>query len=119
MKILLHSEIDSCAETHDTLSSYHVKTTLFHVLEDIHPDFWIPQNIFYCLRVCITRLLLFVMKGYCPNYFRPESNLLLKSNEIFDHCFCTSLYSNKRLFISKQLRGNLTDDGCKKVLYVF
>lgn len=132
MKILLHSNIDSCAETHDTLSSYHVKTTLFHVLEDIHPDFWIPQNIFYCFRICITRLLLFVMKGYCPNYFRPECNLLLKLNikekrgeivkklrrllkfEILDLCFCTSLYSNKRLFISQQLRANMTDDGCEK-----
>lgn len=132
MKILLHSKIDSCAETHDTLSSYHIKTTLFHVLEDIHPHFWIPQNIFYCLRVCITRLLLFVMKGYCPNYFKPECNLLLKLKikekrgeivkklqrllkfEILDLCFSTSLYSNKRLFISKQLRANLTDDGCKK-----
>lgn len=37
-----------------------------------------------------------------------------KIDEIFDHCFCTSLYLNKRLFISKQLRANLTEDGCKK-----
>lgn len=34
--------------------------------------------------------------------------------EILDLCFCTSLYSNKRLFISQQLRANLTDVGCEK-----
>eukprot|EP00105_Crassostrea_gigas_P035705 XP_019919853.1 PREDICTED: uncharacterized protein LOC109617696 [Crassostrea gigas] len=78
MKILIHVIIDVSAETHDTVSSYHLKTVLFHVLEDIHPDFWIPQNIFFCLRICLTRLLLFVTKSFCPSYFIPENNLFLK-----------------------------------------
>lgn len=78
MKILLHSEIDSCSETKDTLSSYHLKTVLFHVLEDVHSDFWVPQNIFNCIRICLTRLLWYVIKGCCPNYFYPECNLLKK-----------------------------------------
>lgn len=78
MKILLHTEIDSCSETKDTLSSYHLKTVLFHVLEDVHSDFWIPQNIFYCIRICLTRLLLYVSKGCCPNYFKSKCNLFLK-----------------------------------------
>lgn len=78
MKILLHSEIDSCSDTKDTLSSYHLKTVLFHVLEDIQSGFWVPQNIFYCIRICLTRMLLYVIKGYCPHYFNPECNLLMK-----------------------------------------
>nr|XP_034326957.1 uncharacterized protein LOC117689513 [Crassostrea gigas] len=78
MKILIHVVIDICAETHDTVSSYHLKTVLFHIIEDIHPEFWIPQNIFYCLRICLTRLLLFVMRGCCPSYFIPENNLFSK-----------------------------------------
>lgn len=78
MKILLHSEIDSCSDTKDTLSSYHLKTVLFHVLEDVHSDFWMPQNIFYCMRICLTRLLLYLIKGCCPNYFKPKCNLFLK-----------------------------------------
>lgn len=78
MKILLHTEIDSCSDTKDTLSSYHLKTVLFHVLEDVRSDFWVPQNIFYCIRICLTRLLLYVIKGCCPNYFNPECNTLLK-----------------------------------------
>lgn len=78
MKILIHVIIDVSAETHDTVSSYHLKTVLFHVLEDIHPDFWIQQNIFFCLRICLTRLLLFVTKSFCPSYFIPENNLFLK-----------------------------------------
>lgn len=27
---------------------------------------------------CLTRLLLYVIKGYCPHYFKPDCNLLLK-----------------------------------------
>uniref|UniRef100_A0A8W8I376 Mab-21-like HhH/H2TH-like domain-containing protein n=2 Tax=Magallana gigas TaxID=29159 RepID=A0A8W8I376_MAGGI len=78
MKVIIHVVIDICAEIHDTVSSYHLKTVLFHVIEDIHPEFWISQNIFYCLRICLTRLLLFVMRGYCPSYFIPENNLFSK-----------------------------------------
>lgn len=33
MKILVHTVIDSCAETNDTLSFYHLKTVLFYVIE--------------------------------------------------------------------------------------
>lgn len=50
-----------------------------------------------------------VKKRYCEKITEN-----FKIDEIFDHCFCTSLYLNKRLFISKQLRANLTEDGCKK-----
>lgn len=71
MKILLHVFFDLCSDMQDTISSYHLKTVLFHVLEDVHTDFWIPQNIFYCLRICLTRLLLFVMGGRCSKYFIP------------------------------------------------
>ncbi|XP_056023171.1 uncharacterized protein LOC125651346 [Ostrea edulis] len=78
LKVLIHFEVETCRETRDTLCSYHAKTVLFHVLEDIHSDFWIPSNIFYCLWICLTRLLLFVKRGVCPNYFIPECNLFLK-----------------------------------------
>nr|XP_034325530.1 uncharacterized protein LOC109617696 [Crassostrea gigas] len=82
MKILIHVVIDVSAETQDTISSYHLKTVMFHVLEDIHPAFWIIQNIFYCLRICLTRLLLFVAKGCSPSYFIPENNLFSKPRMI-------------------------------------
>lgn len=78
MRILIHSALD-LSDTNDTISSYHIKTVLFHVLEDIHPNFWIPLNIFYCLRICLTRLLLFLLRGHCPSYFISENNLFLKS----------------------------------------
>lgn len=82
MRILQHTVLDLNADTNDTISSYHIKTVLFHVLEDIHQEFWIPQNIFHCVRICLTRLLLFLMRGCCPNYFIPESNLFVKSRII-------------------------------------
>lgn len=44
----------------------------------MHQDFGIPQNIFYCVRICLTRLLLFVTRGCCPNCFIPERKLFLK-----------------------------------------
>lgn len=86
MKILLHTVLDLNADTNDTISSYHIKTVLFHVLEDIHQEFWIPQNIFHCVRICLTRLLLFLFRGCCPNYFIPESNLFVKSRVIQRRC---------------------------------
>ncbi|XP_056020429.1 uncharacterized protein LOC125649625 isoform X2 [Ostrea edulis] len=86
LKILIYFEINICDETHDTLCSYHLKTVLFHVLEDIHSDFWIPSNIFHCLWICLTRLLLFVKKGVCPNYFIPECNLFLKKRVVEKKC---------------------------------
>lgn len=82
MKIILHEEIDLNADTRDTLSSYHIKTVLFHVLEDIHADFWIAQNIISCVHICLTRLLLYVTNEYCPNYFIPEANLFFKKRII-------------------------------------
>lgn len=44
------------------------------------------HKIFYCLRICLTRLLLFVMGGRCSNYFIPESNLFLKTRFIEKKC---------------------------------
>lgn len=79
MKILIHSALDLSVDTNDTISSYHIKTVLFHVLEDILPSFWIPLNIFHCVRICLTRLLLYLLRGHCPSYFVPENNLFLKS----------------------------------------
>jgi hypothetical protein len=78
LKVLIHFKIEICDDTRDTLCSYHLKTVLFHVLEDIHSDFWIPSNIFHCLWICLTRLLLFVNKGVCPNYFLHQCNLFRK-----------------------------------------
>lgn len=91
MKVLIHLVIDACAETYDTVSSYHLKTVLFHVLEDIHPDFWIPLNIFFCLRICLTRLLLFVTKGFCPSYFIPENNLFSKPRIVEKRCIIQNI----------------------------
>ncbi|XP_061172891.1 uncharacterized protein LOC133182165 [Saccostrea echinata] len=78
LKIVIRDRINAHIEIHDTLCSYHLKTVLFHVLEDVHSDFWIPSNIFCCFWICFTRLLLFVRKGVCPNYFLPECNLFRK-----------------------------------------
>lgn len=99
MKILLHVVIDVCTETHDTVSSYHMKTVMFHVLEDIHPEFLIIQNIFYCLRICLTRLL-FHMKTVVSRLRRYISWILdytkyiLLSSNILDATF---IICHKRL----------------------
>ncbi|XP_062618267.1 uncharacterized protein LOC134279864 isoform X1 [Saccostrea cucullata] len=82
LKIVIHDKIEEHSEMYDTLSSYHLKTVLFHVLEDIHSDFWIPRNILYCFWICFTRLILFVSKGVCPNYFFPECNLFLQGTTL-------------------------------------
>lgn len=83
IKILVHTLIDSCAETNDTPSSYHLKTVLFTSLKISITTFGI-RRAYICLRICLTRLFLFVITGCCPNYFLHESNLFLKKNNYWE-----------------------------------
>ncbi|XP_061169012.1 uncharacterized protein LOC133178292 [Saccostrea echinata] len=63
------------------LSSYHLKTAVFWVIQqNLIPD-WYPQNLLECFWVCFKRLLKWVYEGVCPNFFIPENNMFL--NKIF------------------------------------
>ena len=59
----------------DSLSSYHIKTCMFSVIENTPCEFWKPENLLVCISLCLRKLLEWVDAGYCPNYFIPDENM--------------------------------------------
>ena len=59
----------------DSLSSYHVKTCMFHAIENTPCTLWKPENLLSCISLCLRKLLEWIQAGYCPNYFIPEENM--------------------------------------------
>ena len=66
----------------ETLTSYHCKTCIFYMLENMSNDLWIPKNLASCLLMCLRQIRMWVKKGNCPNYFIPGENMFDRiSNE--------------------------------------
>lgn len=59
----------------ECISSYHWKTCLFYVIEENNLDVWRKENLFQCVKLCITRMLDWVRQGFCPNYFILSENM--------------------------------------------
>ena len=57
------------------ISSYHLKTCLFYVLENTRCSFWKRKNLTQCMMVCLCALMKWVYLGYCRNYFIKEENM--------------------------------------------
>ena len=59
----------------ESLSSYHLKTCLFYMLENTPSELWIPENLLACMEGCLEYILSWVRRGVCPNYFIPSENM--------------------------------------------
>ncbi|CAC5399323.1 unnamed protein product [Mytilus coruscus] len=59
----------------ECITSYHLKTCLFYVIEENNLDIWGKSNLFHCVKLCITRMLDWVRQGSCPNYFIRSENM--------------------------------------------
>ncbi|XP_062616450.1 uncharacterized protein LOC134278146 [Saccostrea cucullata] len=59
------------------LCSYHMKTTVFWVIQQNTIPHWCPQNLLECFWVCFKLILKWVYEGACPNFFIPENNMFL------------------------------------------
>ena len=57
------------------LQSYHLKTTLFWVCEEVPPDDWRRDNIGIGVLTILQKLYCFLVNMSCPQYFIPENNL--------------------------------------------
>ena len=57
------------------LSTYHLKTVFFWVLEKTDGSIWKEENRAYCCMLLLQYLRMFIMKGNLPHYFLPENNL--------------------------------------------
>ncbi|XP_033754633.1 uncharacterized protein LOC117337652 [Pecten maximus] len=61
----------------DILSSYIMKTVLFHATENTPDSFWQEKHTFLCFMFCLNILITWVNAGYCPNYFIKRNNMFL------------------------------------------
>ncbi|XP_060065091.1 uncharacterized protein LOC132545418 [Ylistrum balloti] len=78
LKILLKNmkeSLENVFKDEDVLSSYILKTIVFHAVENTPEAFWNEKNHFICFWFCFNILCSWVKAGYCPQYFIPQNNL--------------------------------------------
>ena len=75
-ELLSNYTCEDCGE--NLINSYHMKTIMMWVSENVPETLWIPKRLVLCLRICLRYLKHFVNIGYLPDYFLPNRNLLIK-----------------------------------------
>ncbi|XP_021366311.1 uncharacterized protein LOC110458748 [Mizuhopecten yessoensis] len=61
----------------DIISSYIIKTVIFHAVESTPGSFWQEKQTFLCFMLCLKILVNWVKVGHCPNYFIKNNNMFL------------------------------------------
>ncbi|XP_033753774.1 uncharacterized protein LOC117337097 [Pecten maximus] len=61
----------------DIISSYIIKTVIFHTVENTPGLLWQEKHTFLCFILCLNILITWVKTGYCPNYFIKGNNMFL------------------------------------------
>ena len=59
----------------ESLSSYHMKTSMFYTIENTPKSFLTPGNLLGCVSACLRRIMTWVESGVCPNYFISKENM--------------------------------------------
>ncbi|XP_061194847.1 uncharacterized protein LOC133203006 [Saccostrea echinata] len=78
LKVFLKEVINhQIGDTNKLLCSYHMKTTIFWVIQQNMIHHWCPQNLLECFWVCFKVILRWVYEGVCPNFFIPQNNMFL------------------------------------------
>ncbi|XP_052086257.1 uncharacterized protein LOC127723606 [Mytilus californianus] len=78
LKLTLKRIINTNDDVKDLLCSYFLKTALFWVSEEVDIDTFQIPKLFRCYFICLHKLISWVEKCYCPNYFIPEHNMFLE-----------------------------------------
>jgi hypothetical protein len=71
IKTLYHQKLKKL----EIISSYHLKTVFFYTCERLHRQCW-EENMGSCILFFLDILIECVEKGYIPNFFIPENNLI-------------------------------------------
>ena len=74
LKEVINKQLD---ETNKLLSSYHMKTVVFWVIQQSAAPIWYPQNFLAGFWFCFKVLIKYVYEGFCPNFCIPQNNLFL------------------------------------------
>lgn len=63
------------------LTSYHIKTVMFWMLEKEEHSFWSEESTLEIFFRVLRKLLEFTKDGFCPHYFIPKHNLFYKASK--------------------------------------
>ncbi|XP_062612785.1 uncharacterized protein LOC134274520, partial [Saccostrea cucullata] len=78
LKLILREIINNGVGDDDKLlCSYHMKTSVFWVIQQNTIPHWCPQNLLECFWVCFKLIIKWVYEGGCPNFFIPGNNMFL------------------------------------------
>ncbi|VDI24637.1 Hypothetical predicted protein [Mytilus galloprovincialis] len=77
LKLMLKQIINTNKHVEGLLCSYFLKTALFWVSEKVDIDTFQISKLFVCFSHCLDKLISWVKKCYCPNYFIPVHNMFL------------------------------------------
>lgn len=79
LKITLKELINKTESTAELLCSYFLKTCLFWLIEETDNEdcIWNVTNLFSCFRLCMNKIIEWVDKCYCPNFFIPHNNMFI------------------------------------------
>ena len=64
-----------------SLTSYHLKTVMFWMLEETEPSFWSRERIVDIFMCALKKLLEYTRDGFLPHYFIPSHNLFYKTSK--------------------------------------
>ncbi|XP_060584969.1 uncharacterized protein LOC132740921 [Ruditapes philippinarum] len=74
LKIILKSCLNPQGEIN--LSSFMIKTVLFHCIENTEPSIWVDNNLLTCLIFCLQELHSCVQNEHCSHFIISENNLM-------------------------------------------
>ncbi|XP_062592537.1 uncharacterized protein LOC134253978 [Saccostrea cucullata] len=77
LKLFLTEIINNEVSDDKLLCSYHMKTTVFWVIQQNTIPHWCPQTLLGSFWVCFKLILKWVYEGVCPNFFIPGNNMFL------------------------------------------
>ena len=93
----------SCPKEDEVLCTYHLKTLMLWTCEETLPDWWISCSAIEICCELLKRLLEWIKRRYCPNYFISEANLFYASWD------STKLEKSERLLYDFHKPGRLCD----------
>ena len=76
LKAVVMSEINQEAPEEEKLASYFLKTTLFWLCEEMHPDNFVQKNIANIWIALLDKIIVSVSEGNIRNYFIPDCNMI-------------------------------------------
>ncbi|OWF53835.1 uncharacterized protein LOC110445916 [Mizuhopecten yessoensis] len=75
LKHTLSDSLKQIMGDEEIISSYIIKTVVFHAVENTPCSVWQEKNTLFCFAFCLKILIAWVNAGHCPNYIINSNNM--------------------------------------------